>query len=200
MTTPAEDRPRITRPGAGVAVDPRAVLRARHKKFLKRWQLSDRITELGMTDSAGKPVTLGKDFLGKIEAGTRRPSLDSFRALCAALEVDPSELMPGGRVTTLPKELRERKARLDHNRDLRDFATPRRLKYKNPETGRVYYGKKLRAAYAAWVHLRSVTESGDEAAVRDALAGYENALAQVPPAPGSEDDDLDEPGQDLLAS
>lgn len=199
MTTVAEDRPRITRPGAGVAVDPKRVLAARHRLFLNREALSGRIAELGITDASGQLVTLGKDFIGKIEAGTRKPSLDSFRALCQALEVSSSELMPGGRVTTLPKELRERKARLDHNRDLRDFAIPRRLRYKNPETGRVYYGKKLRAAYAAWITLESVRESGDEAAVRAATAAYEKALAQVPPAPGSEaDDDLGD--TDLLAS
>jgi transcriptional regulator with XRE-family HTH domain len=173
------------------------VLTTRQKRLLKRWQLSEKIAALGMTDTHGNPVTLGKDFLGKIEAGTRKPGLDSFRALCAALECEPEELLPGGRMFTLPRALRERKARLDHNRDLRDFAIPRGLRYKNPKTGRVYYGRFLREAYVAHLDLLAAQESGDSAAVAAAQHAYDEKLARVPRALGNQDD-RDVP--ELLAS
>jgi transcriptional regulator with XRE-family HTH domain len=198
MTTISEERTRVTRPGAGVAVDPQRVLIARQKLFLRRWQLSDKIRDLGMTGSHGEPVTLGPDFLGKIESGKRKPSLDSFAALCAALDCEPDDLMPSGRSVTLPRSLRERKARLDHNGDLRDFAIPRGLRYKNPETGRVYYRKELREAYARHLALLTARESGDATSVRQAELAYESALARVPRV--NEVADLESPGQDLLAS
>jgi hypothetical protein len=205
MTTTTEDRPRITRPGAGVTVDPQRVMTVRNKRLLTRERLSEKIRALGLTDDAGRPVTLGPDFLGKIETGGengRRPGLHSFRALCLALECDPAELMPGGRETVLPRSMRERLARLDHNRDLRDFAVPRGLRYKNPDTGRVYYSKALRAAYAAWLALEAVRD-GDEEQVRAAEKDYEAALARVPRVDGAADNevaDLADAVHDLIAS
>lgn len=196
MTATTEDRPRITRPGSGVAIDPNRLMAMRYRRFLKRYQLADRIRELGMTDSHGKPVRLGVDHLGKLETNQRKPSLDMFRALCAALNCTPEELMPGGPVITLPKAARDQKARLAYNDELRRFAIPRGLRYKNPKTGRVYYRKELREAYARFVALDLALTTGTESEIRAATAAYEEALAAVPRVPGAEPEDETE----LLAS
>jgi transcriptional regulator with XRE-family HTH domain len=168
----------------------------RHRRLLKRYQLADLIRDLGMTDSGGKVITRGVDVLGKYETGQRKPGLDTMRVLCAALKCAPEELMPGGPVITLPKAARDRKNRLDHNQALRDFATPRGLRYKNPKTGRVYYRKELKEAYARYVALDLALMTGTENEVRAARAAYEEALAAVPRAPGTESEDETE----LLAS
>ena len=198
MTENAQGSGRITRPGASVAVDSRKVLLARQKKFMKRWQMSQAIAELGLTDEHGRPVTMGVDFLGKVEAGTKKPGLDTFKAMCIVLDCEADALLPGGRPIALTRALRERRARLDNNRHLREFATPRGLRYKNPVTGRVYYGKLLREAYALHLELLAARDTGDEAAVAAAQAAYDAALAKVPRAGGDEAGDEDD--DELLAS
>lgn len=197
MTTTLEERPRITRPGSGVAIDPRRLLAMRHRRGMpRRRQLSARIEALGMTDDRDRPVRAGVDHIGKLETGQRNPSPFLFTALCAALECTPEELLPGGPVTSLPRAARDRRVRLDHNQCLRDFAIPRGLRYKNPETGRVYYRKELREAYARYVALDLALTTGTEAEVRAATAAYEKALAAAPRMPGAVPEDETE----LLAS
>lgn len=198
MTTTTEARPRITRPGAGVAIDPGRLMAMRFRRLLKRPQVSARITALNLTDEDGAPVRVGRDAIGKYETGQRKPSLDSLRAICTVLGCSPDELMPGGPVIALPKTARDRQARLAHNGELRDFAIPRGLRYKNPKTGRVYYGKKLRAAYARHIGLQLAEAAGNQDAIREARTAYEAALAAAPRAPRERAEDED--AGELLAS
>jgi len=195
--TATDKRPRITRPGSGVAIDPRRLMAMRHIKDLKRNQLAARIRELDLRDDKDRPILIGVDHLGKLETGQRKPSQDAFRALCAALECSPLELMPGGPALTMPKAARDQKARLDYNDELRRFAIPRGLRYKNPRTGRVYYGKRLREAYAHLVTLELTRETGTPGEVREAEAAFAEALALVPRAL---DQDTRDDETELLAS
>lgn len=201
--TATDERPRITRPGSGVAIDPRRLMAMRHTRDLKRYQLSGRIRELDLRDDKDRPILIGVDHLGKLETGQRKPSQDAFRALCAALGCTPVELMPGGPALAMPKAARDRKARLDYNDELRQFAIPRGLRYKNPRTGRVYYGKRLREAYALLVALELTRETGTQAGIREAEAAFAEALTLVPRALGQDRDDGEDDGEDetdLLAS
>lgn len=200
MTTTTEERTKITRPGAGFAVDPGRVMAMRFRRLLKRPQMSARIAALGLTDEDGRPVRLGRDAIGKIETGQRKPSLDALRAICAVLDCTPDDLTPGGPVITLPKAARERQARLAHNGELREFAIERGLRYKNPNTGRVYYGKKLREAYARYVDFKLAQSAGDEDAIRAANAAFSSALTAVPRAAAGENRDDDDETGELLAS
>jgi transcriptional regulator with XRE-family HTH domain len=161
MTTSIKDRPRIVRPGSGVAVDPGRVMAMRQSRLLSRKQVSDRVRKLDLLDEHENLVTLGCDHLGKIETGHRKPSLDAMRALCDVLECKPDELMPGGPVIPVPVTARARKSRLAHNRELRAFAIQNGLRYKNSRTGRVYYAKPLRNAYAAHVAAIMADAQGD---------------------------------------
>lgn len=199
MTTMTEERPRLTRPSAGIAVDPARVIAMRFRRLLSRKQMSAAITALGLTGERGDPVRFGPDAIGKIETGQRKPSLDSLRAICAVLMCTPDDLMPGGPVIALPKVAREREARLAHNTELRNFAIRRGLRYKNPRTGRVYYGKKLRAAYARYIEVQLAEATGDGIAIQAANVAYEKALTAVPRAAQGESQGDDGPGE-LLAS
>jgi hypothetical protein len=177
MTTVKDtDRLRITRPGSGVAVEPRRVMAMRMDRLLTRKQVSDRIAALGMTDEHGEPVTVGRDHLGKIETGWRKPSLDAMRALCTVLECRADELTPGGPAITMPASAKARQSRLAHNRELRAFAIKHHLRYKNPHTGRVYYSLRLRRAYAAQVAVTVAAEGSDTRVLEDAQAVAAAAL------------------------
>jgi transcriptional regulator with XRE-family HTH domain len=184
-TTKDKDRLRITRPGSGVAVEPRRVMAMRQRRLLTRKQVSERIAALGLADEHGKPVTMGRDHLGKIETGWRQPSLDAMRALCTALECTTDELMPGGPVITIPVTAKARQSRLAHNRELRAFAVKYGLRYKNPRTGRVYYSKPLRKAYAAQVAVTMAAEGAGpgalalEDAQAEAAAALDAAVAAL---------------------
>lgn len=175
-TTKDKDRLRSTRPGSGVAVEPRRVMAMRHDRLMTRKQVSDRVRELGLTDEHGRPVTMGRDHLGKIETGWRKPSLDAMRALCTVLECTADELTPGGPAVTMPASAKARQSRLAHNRELRAFAIKHNLRYKNPHTGRVYYSLKLRRAYAAQVAVTVATEGADTGALEDAQVAAAAAL------------------------
>lgn len=184
MTTVTGERPRITRPGAGVAIDPRRLTAIRNVRLLKRRQVSEAITALGWKGDDGEPLTLGQDVIGKYETGTRKPSLDAFRALCEVLDCDPRMMMPGGPDVTMPEEAVEREARLAHNGELRWFAKAYGLKYKNRATNRVYYRRELRAAYALYVDIRLARAAGDgDEAVARLEAEFTEALARVPKDP-----------------
>lgn len=183
MTTMTEARPRITRPGAGVAIDPKRLTALRELRLMKRRQLSEAVGALGWTEDSGELLTLGQDIIGKYETGTRKPSMDAFRALCEVLECEPKMLMPGGPPITMPEEAVEREARLDHNRELRDFARAFGLRYKNHATQRVYYRRELKAAYLAWVEVRIAERAGDEAGLAGAREAFSAALAKAPKDP-----------------
>lgn len=191
MTMISQESSRRTRPGSGVAVDPRRVMAMRMRRGLKRWQVSGRVTELAMTDDHGDPVTLGRDHLGKIETGHRKPSLDMMKALCIVLECTSDDLMPGGPAISIPVTAKARQSRLDHNRELRAFAIEHSLRYKNPGTGRVYYSKPLREAYAAHVDARMMVTAGPEAAAAATRTANE-ALHTAITAIGLPEDGQDE--------
>lgn len=204
-TTKDKDRLRIARPGSGVAVEPRRVMAMRMDRLLSRKQVSDRIAALGLTDEHGEPVTVGRDHLGKIETGWRKPSLDAMKALCTVLECRADELTPGGPAITMPASARARQSRLDHNRELRDFAIQHGLRYKNPRTGRVYYKKVLRRAYAAQVAATMAAEGPDTGALEDAqmaaAAALDAAVASLS-MPGEDpgEDTGEDTGEERLVS
>jgi transcriptional regulator with XRE-family HTH domain len=189
MTITTEGRLRITRPGAGVAIDPGRLMAMRHRRLVSRQQMSARVAALGLVSEHGEPVTTGRDAIGKYETGARKPSLDALRAICAVLDCKPDDLMPGGPAIPLPPSAKARQARLDHNRDLREFALAYGLRYKNGKTGRVYYGRKLRAAYARHVDLLAAISARDDGAIQEARAALAAALAAAPRAPAQTGDD-----------
>lgn len=176
MSTSTKERPRIARPGSGVAVDPSRVMIMRWRRGLTRDEVSDRIAALGLRTDRGRPVSLKRDAVGKVETGQRRPSELAMEALCQVLECAPADLMPGGAPLAMPRSAKVRAARLDHNRELRDFAIRHGLRYKNPKTGRIYYKKALREAYAAHVAAVLATGSGDP---EQAAAAEETASAAL---------------------
>lgn len=174
-----ESRPSV-RAGSGVAVSPQRVMAMRHIRRLSRQQLADRIAALGLTDDRDRPVRLGKDALGKIETGQRKPSVAAFAALTDALACDPADLTDDGRVIEMPQWVIEKQERLDENTGLRMFAAEHGLRYSNPANGRVYYGNPLREAYAAWQDLERARSSGDYEVIEAAQAAFRSALAQAP--------------------
>lgn len=205
MTATAKGRQPVTRPGSSVAIDPDRLLTMRHRRGLKRRVVSERIRELGMRTEHGRLVTMGRDMIGKCETGVRSPSLDATRALCVVLECTVEDLMPGGPVVTMPPTARARQSRLRHNRELRDFAVRHGLRYKNPHTGRVYYSRKLREAYAAEVAMTLARTAGDPAKAEAAQEAYDTALAVAVTSlrlPGTHDeqDEHDEHDEQPLAS
>lgn len=149
-------RPAIRRPASGISIDPGRLTWFREARGWSRQELADAITRLGWKDDKGEPLTVSRDALNKIENATRKPKAQSLRAICAALSeadapVRPRDLMPGGPVLAPHSEADSRRARLDYNRELREFAKAHGIEYKNPETGRVYYCKALREMYAQHV-------------------------------------------------
>lgn len=150
---------------------------------MKRRQVSEAITALGWKDDDGEPLTLGQDVIGKYETGTRKPSIDAFRALCEVLRCDPRMMMPGGPDVTMPEEAIEREARLAHNGELRWFAKKYGLKYKNRITNRVYYRRELRAAHALYLDIRMARAAGNRTAVARLEEEFTEALARVPRDP-----------------
>lgn len=183
------------RAGSGVAVDPRRVMAMRHIRRLSREQLAARIAALGYEDNWGRPVTLGKDALGKIETGQRKPSQLAFAALADALACDPVDLTPDGRRVEMPQWVLDKQERLEENRDLRMFAAEHGLRYVNPENGRVYYSDPLRAAFETGAALDAARQSGDYDAIKSATEKFRAALEQAPKAEG-----FQAAGADLLAS
>lgn len=178
--TMTDEAPRLTRPGAGVEVIPRAVMTWRKVRRMKRPQVSAAIAALGRTDDSGRPVRLGVDAIGKIETGQRNMSIDTFGALLDVLGLEPANLMFGKDLPDLPEDEVARQKRLDHNKDLIAFARAYGLRYRGPASGRCYYGKPLEAAYAAYVALCLAERAEDENRVRTAREEFEAALALVP--------------------
>lgn len=183
--TITEDRPRITRPGDSVAVEPRNVMALRKLRRLTRKQMSDAIAALALVNDNGRPVSLLKDAIGKIETGQRNPSVAAFAAICAVLGCEPEALAPGAPVIPLSPGDAEAEDRLEYQRELRDFALARGLRYKNTRNGRVYYGLRLREAYERYLDLAAAEGSGDPEAEAAARAAYRRALARVPRTAGS---------------
>jgi hypothetical protein len=113
------------------------------------------------------------------------------------LECTADELTPGGPAITMPASARARQSRLAHNRELRDFAIRHSLRYKNPRTGRVYYSKPLRKAYAAQVAVTMAAEGTGagtlENARTEAAAALDAAIAALR-LPGE-----DAPGERLVS-
>lgn len=177
MSTVVTEEPQpATRAGSGVAVSPQRVMAMRHIRRLSRQQLADRIAALGLTDDRDRPVRLGKDALGKIETGQRRPSVAAFAALTDALACDPADLTGDGRAIEMPGWVLEKQERLDENNKLRMFAAEHGLRWANPANGRVYYGNPLREAYAAWQHLEEARQSGNYDRIKWANATFLDAL------------------------
>lgn len=184
-------RTAIRRPASGIAIDPDRLTWYRERLGWSRQDLSDKITELGLLPvrhlkapddghraqagpdrgtctTCGDKISdgLSRDAIAKIENRTRKPKPRTVRALCEALSlpddpVTPLDLMPGGPALTPHAEADARRDRLDHNRELREFAKANDFPYKNPDTGRVYYSVALRQAYAQHV-LDSATQDGDD--------------------------------------
>lgn len=162
----------IHRPASGLSIDPRRLAWWRESRGWSRENLSDAITELQLTDEDGAPLTVTRDAIAKIENGERRPKARTVQALCAALSrvkvaqfdpatgayagdvwraaeepCSPRDLMPGGAPLAPHLASLARTARLSYNTELRKFARLHGIRYKNPESGRVYYSKPLRDAY-----------------------------------------------------
>lgn len=183
MSTVTEERQPVTRAGSGVAVDPERVMAMRHIRLLTRQQLSDRIAAFGMTDDRDNPVRLGKDALGKIETGQRKPSIAAFAALAAALACDPVDLTEEGQVIRIPEWVTEKQDRMAENADLRMFAAGHGLKYVNPRNGRVYYSKPLRYAYRCQQELDKARKGRNPDRIAKAQEEFQAALANVRRAP-----------------
>lgn len=179
MSTVTEERQPVSRAGSGVAVDPQRVMAMRHIRLLTRQQLSDRIAALGMTDDRDNPVRLGKDALGKIETGQRKPSIAAFAALAAALACDPVDLTEEGAVIRVPGWVTKKQERLDENAELRMFAAGHGLKYVNPRNGRVYYSEPLRYAYRCQQELDKARKGRNPAKIEKAQAELSAAIANV---------------------
>jgi len=138
------------RPGIGIVIDPARVRWYReNKRALSRQDLSDRIRRLDLLDDGGRPLTLTKDAIAKIEnpdpVRGRNPKPRSVRALCAGLDCSPEDLMPGG--PPLGIDAAGRRRRGGHLRGLRDFAVANHIRYTKPSGG-MSYNRPLRDAYA----------------------------------------------------
>lgn len=166
----------IHRPASGLSIDPRRLTWWRESRGWSREDLSAEIRRLALADEDGLPLTLTRDAIAKIENGERRPKARTVRALCAALSTPdvpcvPRDLLPGG--TPLAPHLAslDRESRLAYNQELRDFARLHGIRYKNPESGRVYYSRALRQAYEL---------ARDGAPAQQVHAAVAEARGQVP--------------------
>jgi DNA-binding Xre family transcriptional regulator len=87
MTT-RRTRTAIKRPGAGVDIDRKRLIRMREVRLLSRAQLAEKM-------SAGEDeFTITPDAIAKIENGYRRPKTATLSRLCEALDCEPEELLP----------------------------------------------------------------------------------------------------------
>lgn len=86
MTRPA--RTAIKRPGAGVAIDRKRLIRMRETKLLSRAQLA---AKMSAGDDAYK---ITPDAIAKIENGYRRPKTSTLSRMCEALGCEPEDLFP----------------------------------------------------------------------------------------------------------
>ena len=160
MTQERQDPPApatIRRPMSGIAIDPGRLTWYRENRPWSRQDLSDAVARLDLEDENGGELTVTRDAIAKIENGERKPKARTVRALCAALGISVSDLLPGGDPLVPHAGAEERKLRLAHNKDLRAFARAHGIQYRNPVSGRVYYSVPLEVAFAA-----SVAGAGDE--------------------------------------
>lgn len=108
-------RPPAARPASGVAIDPARLTGWREYRGLSRAELSKRIARLEWEDENGKPFSLTRDGLAKIENSVhlprqRRPRAMTVRALCEVLGCTPADLGAATAVAESPP--------LPGNRDL----------------------------------------------------------------------------------
>lgn len=150
MTEERQDQA-IRRPASGISIDPYRLTWHREDKPWSRQDLSDAVARLGLKDEFGDELTVTRDAIAKIENGERKPKARTVRALCQALGITVRDLMPGGVPLAPHDEAEERRLRLAHNRDLRDFARAHGIRYKNTVSGRVYYSVPLKDAFDASV-------------------------------------------------
>lgn len=182
MTTMTEERAparpaqrTIRRPASGIPIDPARLTAWRERRAMSRQDLADAIAALGWADDNGRRLTYTRDAIAKSENGHRRPKPRTLKALCAALSADgdpcePRDLMPGGLPVQLPPAARKRRLRLDYNADMRLFAETSGFAFRNPVTGRVYYSRGLREAYAQHVLDLAVAGSGEDGPQDDGTA------------------------------
>lgn len=177
----------IRRPASGITIDPGRLAWHREDRIWSRQDLSDAVARLDLADENGAPLTVTRDAIAKIENGERKPKARTVRALCAALGITVRDLMPDGEPLAPHAGAEERQLRLDHNKDLRAFARAHGIRYRNPESGRVYYSVPLRDAFSA-----SVAGVSDERVARMIALARESAQddqepsGQPEPLPGSE--------------
>jgi len=122
----------------------------------------------------GNPVTGGitRDAFAKIENRRRKPKSQTVRAICAALSLPDDPVTPGDLKFDGPEpersaEALERDARLEYNREMREFA----VAIGRPElawnhNGRVRYTAELERLFG--LHLDE--EAGEAARAEPALA------------------------------
>jgi transcriptional regulator with XRE-family HTH domain len=155
----------VRRPASGIVIDPKRLIAWRSRRALSRAELAARISALGWADEeTGKPVRYTRDAIAKAENGYRQPKPRTVRALCAALSTEddpcqPLDLQPDGPEVELPPAARRRLARLDYNTAMREFALAHGFRYKDPDSGRVYYPRRLREAYAQHVLDLAIRDS-----------------------------------------
>lgn len=192
MSVMTEEKPgqAIRRPASGISIDPYRLTWYREDKPWSRQDLSDAVARLELLDEAGEPLTVTRDAIAKIENGERKPKARTIRALCQALGVTVRDLMPGGVPLAPHDDAEERRLRLAHNRDLRDFARAHGIRYRNPVSGRVYYSVPLKDAFDA-----SVAGAAEDELIRLIALARESAAAE--PSGQPEQDAL--PGSDIDA-
>jgi transcriptional regulator with XRE-family HTH domain len=147
----------LRRPASGISIDPERLTWWRESRGWSRQDLSDAVTRLSLADDDGAPLTVTRDAIAKNEKGGntlggRKPKARTVRALCLALSTPENpctarDLLPGGEPLPPHREAEVRRLRLEHNRELRDFARAHGVRYRNPVSGRVYYSVPLKAAY-----------------------------------------------------
>jgi transcriptional regulator with XRE-family HTH domain len=94
MTRPA--RTAIKRPGAGVAIDSKRLIRMRQTRLLSRAQLAAKM-------SAGNDAyKITPDAIAKIENGHRRPKTSTLSRMCEALGCEPEDLFPEAELPAPP--------------------------------------------------------------------------------------------------
>lgn len=141
----------VRRPRSGITIDPARLRWYREDKPWSPQELEDAITRLGLRDDDGRPLTVTRDAITKIENGERKPKARTIRAIIAALGITVRDLTPGGPPLVPHAGAEERRLRLDHQRDLRRFARAHGIRYRNPGSGRVYYSVPLHTAFEAAV-------------------------------------------------